>query len=338
MVPGALASALQAGWDRLNGGWDVCTGGLMGVHGSGVVESIVPPGAAGGAMGFPVSQVLEAYARGQLERAIDCLSWPGRRRHSGVHQARKSLRRVRATLALAGDALGVDLTAVDAEIRRINVSLSELRDAQALVEVLDRLRKHADGPESRALLGSARRAAIARRVQVLRTHLRTDPELCGRRDQLAALGQRLGALDWPSLTASQVECALVRSTRRAARAGRRAVSGGSDERWHRWRRRVRRLGQQVHALGTAKLSTDPHSKKLAGLLGDAQDLTLLAAHCGDDSPFAPDDLRALAKFARKQGKRARAKILGHAGRHGGRMLAMGVWVGSADTGSPPHAH
>ena len=45
---------------------------------------------------------LQAYADAQLLRALDCLGWSGRRVHTGVHQARKSLRRVRACLALAG--------------------------------------------------------------------------------------------------------------------------------------------------------------------------------------------------------------------------------------------
>lgn len=269
-----------------------------------------------------VNEVLEAYARAQLERAIGCLAWSGRRRHRGVHQARKSLRRVRATLALAGDALGPDLAAIDAEVRQVNVSLSQLRDAQALVEVLERLAKHAHGAEAMALLVSARRAAILRRMRLVRAHLRGDPGLQGRRDQLAALGPRMGMLNWASLTATQVECALDRSTRRAAKAGRSAVKGGSDERWHRWRRRVRRLGQQIRAAGSATLSTDPHTKKLAGLLGHAQDLTLLAKHCGEDSPFAPADRRALDRFARRQGKRARKDIQAHVARHGGRPLAM----------------
>jgi hypothetical protein len=232
------------------------------------------------------------------------------------------LRRVRATLALAGDAPGPELAVIDAAIREVNVSLSGLRDAQALVEVLERLARHADGPESLVLLESARRAAIARRMQVLRSQLRADPELRDRRDRLATLGQRVSALDWPSLAAPRVACELERSSRRAAKAGRNAMKGGNDARWHRWRRRVRRLGQQVRAMGSATLSPDPHAKKLAGLLGKAQDLTLLAGLCGDDSPFAPGDRRALARLARQQGRRARKDIQAYVSRHCGRILAV----------------
>ena len=191
------------------------------------------------------------------------------------------------------------------------------------MEVLERLARHEEGAKTLALLASARRAAVARRVTVLRGHLRTDPELRGRSERLVALGQRIDALDWASLTARQVEDGLEYSTQRAAKAGRSAIKGGGDERWHRWRRRVRRLGQQLHALGSASQPIDRHSKKLARLLGNAQDLTLLAMHCGRDSPFAADDRRALARFARKQGKRARNDIHAHVTRHGRRMLATG---------------
>lgn len=266
--------------------------------------------------------VLEAYARAQLGRAIDCLGWSGRRRHSGVHQARKSLRRVRATLALAGDALGPDLAVIDVAIRAVNVSLSALRDAQALVEVIERLARHADGADSPALLESARRVAIARRMQVLRGELRADPGLSDRRDRLATLARRIDALDWSRLATTRIARERARAVRRAAKAGQRAIKGDSDERWHRWRRRVRRLGQQGRALGSTMLSPDPRAKKLAGLLGRAQDLTLLARRCGHDSPFSHGDRRALARLARREGRRARKQIQAYARRHGEAMLAV----------------
>ena len=85
------------------------------------------------------SDSLKAYALNQLQRAIACLSWRGSRAHAGVHQARKSMRRARACLALGESALGAGANMIDRELSKICGSLSSLRDAQARVESLDRL-------------------------------------------------------------------------------------------------------------------------------------------------------------------------------------------------------
>ena len=80
---------------------------------------------------------LHAYAAAEMVHAIACLSWHGGRLHAGVHQARKSLRRLRATLALGMPTLGPGARLIDRELRRTNRRLSKLRDAQALVHTLD---------------------------------------------------------------------------------------------------------------------------------------------------------------------------------------------------------
>lgn len=46
--------------------------------------------------------VLQAEAEQEMERAARQLARPGEERHQGIHQARKSIRRVRALLALGG--------------------------------------------------------------------------------------------------------------------------------------------------------------------------------------------------------------------------------------------
>ncbi|MEH6418627.1 CHAD domain-containing protein, partial [Pseudomonas sp. CGJS7] len=102
---------------------------------------------------------LRAFATRELDQALDALGWRGNRIHAGVHLARKCLRRTRAALALGGDALGPGAALVDRELRGLNLNLSNLRDAHALVETLDRLlRSHAEA-EVRALLLRARRRA-----------------------------------------------------------------------------------------------------------------------------------------------------------------------------------
>lgn len=192
---------------------------------------------------------LRDYAMAELDSAIAGLGWRGGRIHAGVHQARKALRRVRATLALGGDALGPGAALVSREVRKVNRGLSTLRDAQALVETLDRLIALQLPLDILQSLRRARRVTAERRAVGARAALAEDPQLIARRDLLTALRGAMLALPWERVALPHVQTALAYSFDRIVRAQARAKDGNDDEDWHRWRRRARRLSQQHRALG-----------------------------------------------------------------------------------------
>ena len=64
------------------------------------------PPAAPPSVAPPPGRSLREFALAELDRATEQLGREGQARHAGVHQARKSMRRARATLALARRALG----------------------------------------------------------------------------------------------------------------------------------------------------------------------------------------------------------------------------------------
>ena len=117
---------------------------------------------------------LKAYAIAQLQRATACLGWRGSRAHAGVHQARKSLRRIRACLALGESALGAGAGMIDRELSKVCDSLSVLRDAQARVESLERLIDHHAGSEMQTCLKAARRLAMQARADAMHEEQSTD--------------------------------------------------------------------------------------------------------------------------------------------------------------------
>ncbi|MDQ3617197.1 MAG: CHAD domain-containing protein [Pseudomonadota bacterium] len=241
---------------------------------------------------------------------MQCLSLRGARLHKGVHQGRKSLRRTRAVLALAKPALGAGARLIDRELRRINRSLSTLRDTQALVETLDRLAKKNPSDGSRALLQLARRDAVKARTAQARATLKEDADFAGRRAQLAVLAAGLQALPWAAID-QDVQASLRKSATKATGASERAQKSGDDQDWHRWRRRARRLSQQYRALGGAAIPLSANrdrDKTLAELLGKAQDFALLIDHCGGNSPFDDAIRKDLRKFASKHAKQVRARI------------------------------
>ena len=255
---------------------------------------------------------LRDLAASELDAAIAGLAWRGGRLHAGVHGARKSLRRTRAMLALGEAVLGPGATLLDRELRRINDGLSSLRDAQALVETLDRLiAKHPEVEIAQQLRG-ARRIAGTQRPLLTRVALQADPGLATTRALLSTLRAALPALPWAAITPLHWEDALAASAERIVQARARVHASDSDTDWHRWRRRMRRLSQQQRACKVAHLdfvTPTLFDKCVAEQLGAAQDLNLLIEHCRRDSLFAKNDRRALRRYAEIALARQRKRIL-----------------------------
>jgi CHAD domain-containing protein len=254
---------------------------------------------------------LRDYAVTELARAIACLSWSGGRLHAGVHQARKSIRRVRATLALDMPTLGPGADLIDRALRQANRHTSKLRDAQALVATLDALLEKTGAGDSSSMLRRARRAAAQARAARARIALADDPRWDDKRALLTTLLAALSALPWDRVTDADMRAALQRSLLRSDAAGGRARTSRRDADWHRWRRRARRLSQQQRALGdttTARADASKRDKRLAVILGGVQDCALLREHLGKGSMFAQADRPALRVLAERRTRQLRERI------------------------------
>ncbi|MDR0184572.1 CHAD domain-containing protein [Lysobacter arvi] len=263
-------------------------------------KAIAPP-APGPALG--------AYVRGELDRAHAALGDPDL--HEGVHQARKTIRRARAVLALGDGLLGPGAGLIDRELRALNAGLSGLRDAHALVEVIDRLLRRERGDDARQVLHRARAAAVDARTRTADAATRSDPGLASRRAMLDVLRAALAGLDWSRPTPAGLRMAVADSDLASHEARLRAYEGDDDD-WHRWRRRARRAAHQRRALEAIGLpvpgDSDRFDPRTTHRLGQMQDLSLLLDHCRRDSPFSKDDRVALRARARPALRRARRRI------------------------------
>ena len=248
------------------------------------------------------------YGLAELAAACDHLTLRGRRVHDGVHQARKAIRRTRAMLTLGKSALGPGAELIDRQLRNANRRLSPLRDAHALVETLDRLGTKARDEATRTALDAARRIVARRRASMAR-----DPALPSVLQHehaiVATMRAALVGLPWESVTTASVADAMASSVRKATAARKHACAHDDADAWHRWRRRMRRISQQHRAATAAGLAiTDMgFDKHVTEQLGVMQDLSLLIAHCGDDSPF-PRYESVLRRFARRTLARQRKRI------------------------------
>lgn len=251
--------------------------------------------------GHDVGGDLRTYALDQLAGASAQLGREGEARHDGVHQTRKSLRRARAALALAPRALGEKGRRLDAAMAAACRGLSALRDAQALLEALQRLAPKLPA-DLRDTLPEAMALATARRDAMLAAALERDPGFARRRARLDALAVKLAKLDWDAVREKDVAKAVARSERRVAKARRRVKRHPEDdERWHVLRRRLRRLRQQDSLLQVVAPAFRPAGgvpADQAAALGEAQDDALLLRHCARRSPFPPAVRQAIRKLAR----------------------------------------
>lgn len=256
----------------------------------------------------PLGLRLKAFALSELSEAQALLAKPGDSRHEGVHQARKRLRRTRAALALGRKALGREGKRLDEDLGRLCRGLSPLRDAQALIEGLQRLPASAPGPLAAALPDMVALAS-RRRDDCLARSLARDPDFQRRRARLQAMATRLEALDWSGVKPGAVAKSVARSEDRLAKARRRATRDPKDDaRWHAMRRRLRRLRQQDHLLAALEPELRPTGNvtaEEAAVLGEAQDDALLLRHCGSHSPFPPPLRRLLRAEARARLGRVR---------------------------------
>jgi len=250
-------------------------------------------------MAETIGAALQAEARHDLERAARQLARPGEERHDGIHQARKSIRRARAVLALGGEAFvaAAAVRRLDADLRSLCRGMSSLRDADALRDALLQL-------EADAVLGPIECERLCAYVAALRSHrlaaaLARDPDFARRRQRLQGAMARLDALPWSSIDATMVGAAHAESLRRLRRALKRARGSDDALDWHRLRRRLRRLRQQESALARAAPALGAPSAgigELAERMGLAQDHALLLAHCRRSGVFPARDRATLRRL------------------------------------------
>jgi CHAD domain-containing protein len=248
---------------------------------------------------------LRDYGLAELAVALHGLAMRGGRVHAGIHQARKAIRRTRAMLTLGATTLGPGASLIDRRLRKVNRRLSPLRDAHALVEVLDRLGGKTRSVPALEVLLHARRIAMRRRADIAAFAETLHVE----RAMLKTLHAALVGLPWQALSTSSAMEAMDAAVEKADAARARAFAGGGDADWHRWRRSMRRVSQQHHAVVAAAVDValPRFDKALTERLGAMQDLVLLLEHCGKKAPLH-EDIHELRRFAEKALERQRKHV------------------------------
>jgi CHAD domain-containing protein len=226
---------------------------------------------------------LRRIARSQIDAGLEELDDPDLDVSEKVHQVRKRCKKLRALIRLVRPAFP-DYATENAAFRDAARTLSDLRDADAMLETLNRVEERYGGEVDagifKALRGSFEEAVAERR------HAEDLPDrLEGMRQALLAGRARAG--DW-TLEEDGFEAVaggLKKTYERARTAHRAARAKPQDAKLHEWRKRIKYHWYHTRLLNPiAPDLIDAHRRACAGLadrLGDRQDFAVLRPRLED---------------------------------------------------------
>lgn len=229
-----------------------------------------------------VSDGLRRNVKRELEKVRDYAGAKPNTHEGGeaVHEIRKCFKRVRAALRLMREELGDDLYREENWGFRDGARpLTEVRDAEMLVETFDKLATQLVSPSDPGAVAKVRAALLARHEDVSRRVLGEDRALAGVKD-VATRGLARVA-DW-GLERDGWE-AVESGLRRVYRAGHRALAAAarssSVENLHEWRKQAKYLWHQLQLIEPAWLGREKgladRAHELTQVLGEDHDLAVL---------------------------------------------------------------
>ena len=266
-----------------------------------------------------VSDGLRRVAFAELDLAHTALGSPSER-HSGVHSARKCLKRLRSLLLLARPGIPepVFLNLTD-QLAAIARGLAAARDAQALMDAVDKLgRETESGPGDGPI--QSLRGWLQKRRHVAEQILEQSVASEAMRGLLELRPRFAGLAVYPD-DFSPIAEGLRRCYREARLAFRHSLSSDSAEGVHEWRKGVQHHWRQMQFLAScwpSELSARAEaSRSLSQVLGDDHDIALLMQIVSTPTMTfgTPEEIAAFLKRCRRRHKalrkeaRASAEVL-----------------------------
>lgn len=215
----------------------------------------------------------------EIDSAIKQLSRRGvGQRDEAIHEARKSIKKIRGVLRLIRPRLGPVYREENTRLRDIGRGLSEIRDAQAIIEVFDGVvDKYKDHLQSEAL--ASIRQGLEKSKREMEQGTNVEHAVRAARATLRSLRGRVS--QWP--LESDGFQAIAAGLEGIYRRGRKAMSAArkkaKPEDFHEWRKRVKDHWYHVRlleSLWTDIMRTHEASlKELETWLGDDHNLVVL---------------------------------------------------------------
>jgi CHAD domain-containing protein len=257
--------------------------------------------------GESVGHAVRRLARKSIDKALEQLTEGPGPRTEAIHEARKRFKKVRAVLRLVRDDLGRKAFKRENRcFRDAGRPLSEVRDAQVLVGVVEALQEHFPGEAPAEAFAAVREALRVRQKAVAKRVL--DEENAVAAVAATARGARERVAAWADVPDRWG--AIRRGLRRVYRQGYDAFSEASAEprveNLHEWRKRTKDLWHLLRVLGplwpAALEAQAAEAHRLGDLLGDGHDLFVLHELLTEEPPLgvAPDSVQAVCALIERR--------------------------------------
>jgi CHAD domain-containing protein len=228
----------------------------------------------------PGTHGMRRIARSQIKDAVDALGGKALS-DARIHEARKHLRKARATLRLLRPILGDAVyTRENTTLRDAARPLSRIRDGKVLLDSLDRLVERFGSVAREVPTDRLRRALQRERTRTRRDALGV-AGLATQRESLHKAHERAGRWAVGDHGWSVVGAGLARVYSKGRKALAEAERDRTPANLHEWRKQVKYFWHQLQALQplwpgpVGELADQAH--KLSDYLGDDHDLSLLRA-------------------------------------------------------------
>ena len=226
---------------------------------------------------MPMSEAVRRVAFGELEIAHGALATPPER-HSGVHSARKCLKRLRSLLLLVRPGMPEPMFAnLTDRLAVIARGLAPARDAHALIDAVDKLeRETGPGPGQGPI--QSLRAWLQKRRHAAEQNLERSAASDAMRALLELRPAFAGLAVYPDDFRS-VAKGLRRCYRATRQSFQHAFADDRDEDLHEWRKGVQHHWRQMQLLAPcwpSELNARAEAARaLSQILGDDHDISLL---------------------------------------------------------------
>jgi CHAD domain-containing protein len=246
-----------------------------------------------------VSDGLRRIAREQIDKAVAELTDADLDRHEAVHQFRKRGKKIRGLIRLFRPALGDTYGQENGWYRDAARKLSRVRDAEALLESLQSLRRRFPDQFDAPSFHDVQQRLELRRQRIADNWLDLNETIDELASQLVLARQRINGWRLDDESFDAVGGGLKQTYRRGCHALREVLKDPSDAQRHEWRKRTKYHWYHMRLLAgmwkpVIRARVD-ELKRLADLLGDDHDLAVFhTTVAGDPNRFgSPESIELL---------------------------------------------
>lgn len=266
---------------------------------------------------------IRRVVREQIDSSISEILDKNVDRHEAVHQIRKRCKKIRGVLRLVRPAIGRTYRLENTFFRDIARDLSNIRDAQALIETFDSVMEHQEKSNGHESFGDIRNVLLSRRERISDSDDRLNKRLEDVLQAMRRARERVNAWKIEGKGSQALVGGLIKTYRRGRKALRKAVSEPSDENLHDWRKRAKYYWYHMRLLRPAwdpMLSAwEAEARVLSDYLGDDHNIAVFEHMVSAEADDFPDG-DALVAFLQVAATR-RKELQGAAYRLGRRMYA-----------------